>query len=522
MDEHKLLEKMLRLEKKGELQDYQPDGGEREEQSDANVGSRNSPDGIIQSWLDQFRWKKNDELVALLWDQKTGPATGAAGSNASSSFVDLTQRCAMQVLLERQGEDYLKRILQQRSNEFLHQEEWRRLHPMDAGEKGPDEISAAGQRLNAPKGQQKDAKGVGGVKQAEIGSEQGQARAQDLKAVVHLPLSHANQSSAWGHMESFVVDRAATVEVNGRHRIQLNRLDLQTQIFIRGKGDPNWSCIDEFEDHYGGPHDTSFATYEGVLLHEQQHVNERTAIYNKHLAAFQSKVSRIEGASSQEALEQYEELFAEFEAKVDREYYEVGEVPARALEWEFYHALYEKETGATGVSRSQARAAGEAQGKKETAEHNASLTMNALASERQGGQRAEEADEELAPAGVREASALLERQPGHEAGGSAPGASSAQGETLSPPRLVALLNQRTLEPTVAPGGPALRFSGSRPLFGLGEQVRVAGAKAGVTLPQHDPSWLAPSAPATSSAAPSSQEDAAGWLNRWWAEGASER
>lgn len=514
MDELKLLEKMLRQRDKGELPDYQ--GTDVEEQQVASC-DRLTQNGLVQAWLDEFRWKKNEELIGLIGD----PA-------GSSSLAYMTQQCAMQVLLEREGEAFVKKLLSQRREEAKKQEEWQRKHD---GEDGQEGFSAGAGREQERRGQpQKDAKGVGGVRKAGQGREEGQARAGDLQAVRQGPVVHSVQTSgAWGHMETSIVDRAAAVESNGRFRINLQNLDLHTQIFIKSRQDPTWSNIEDFEDHYGKPHDTSFATYEGVLLHENQHVEERIAVFNRHLPAFREQVKAIEASTKEEALERYEELYEKFERAVDAEYWAIGEAPARALEWEYYHEAYEQETGARGASRSSARAAGAAQGREESKAQQREMMMNALAGERRV-ERVQDDEEDLAEPehapDARRPRLVLVRSPELDAA-ALPGEGSAEvADAPAPPvkpaerpRLVALLSQRGLDPD--PTREGLRFAGTRPVFGIGEQTRVMGAKAGVTLVR-SPGWL--ESQRGLSTLPSSVEAsgmAVDWLLRWWGEGAEE-
>ncbi len=489
MDELKLLEKMLRDKEKGLLQDFR--GDEYDSSQEVAPDAANSPDGIVQAFLDELRWAKTDELVDLIWDPES-----------QSSVARLYQRTAMQVLLEREGDEFVRRIIREQRQAERREDEWLRGRSMFDQQSG--EFSGAGAMEPRRANVLKDAKGqIGGVKRAGRQVEDGKASARELKAVMNESMVTGSSESAWGHMESWITDRAKAVEKDGVFKVKLEALDLHTKIYIRSKHDAAWSDIEDFEDFYGGPHDTAFATYEGVLLHESQHEKERTDVFLAHLAKFRDQVEHIEAESEEEAIERYMELFEQFEREQDEEYFEIGEIPARTIEWEYYHAQYEEATGARGVSRSSARSAGAKLGKEETAKAQESMMMAARASDRP---------------------AVGNRTRGRRVGGAAPSRAVGTGSKIlqysgdgrwssegDRPKLLGTI--RDTAARLSGGG----FSGSRPVFGVGSDTRITGAKVGVPLPSVA-NWL-DSTRASEEHGSAEAEGAVRWLRQWWASGA---
>lgn len=506
MDELKLLERLLTQRDEGELQDYQ--GELDEERSAATAGQRNSAswDGVVQACLDQLRWRKTEEVIGLVWEP-----------SARSSLAYMRQRCAMQVVMERKGEQFLHRLLREQRKVHGRDLTWLDSHDIDPTQVEIGLYSAGAWRME----EQRDAPGKD-AKRAE-GGERTPGHGATKAATRKEPLVTGANNTAYGHMETWITDRARAREQDGHFRVGLEQLDLHTQVQIRGRQDAAWSPIEDFEEHYGGDHDTSFATYDGVLLHENQHVEERTQVFNKYLPWLRDHVSHIEAETEQEAFQKYEEIYEEFERKVDTEYFTIGEVPARALEWEYYHAAYEQETGERGVSRGAARAAGAAQGKKETARQLDGMQLMAQASERSGprpvsARRASGGVGVERPGGAERASSVFG---GPSAPGGRPTGRSGAGTAAPRPRLVALLQDGRLRRNAVDD--ALRFGGTRPVFALDAEARVSGAKVGVPVAE-DARWARRPARRTASAtqrgvAPSAA--AADWVLKWWRDGADD-
>ncbi len=502
MDELKLLERMLIQREQGELQDYRGDLEEERSGRKSGRGGR-SWDGVVQGCLDQLRCRKTEDVIGLVWEP-----------TSRSSFAYMRQRCAMQVVMERKGDKFLRRLVKEQRNTQGSDLSWLDAHNVDAAQVEIGLFSAGAWRMEEQRDAPgKDSKRADGRDRAKgpKGASKGAARRE--------PLVTGASNTAYGHMETWISDRARAREQDGLYRVSVEQLDVHTQVQIRSRHDPAWSPIEEFEDHYGGEHDTSFATYDGVLLHENQHVEERIEVFNKYLPWFRDQVAHIEAETEQEALEKYEEAYEAFERRVDSEYFTIGEVPARALEWEFYHALYEKETGAHGVSRGAARSAGAAQGKKETARQAEGMTMMALASERPGGFRSVKPHGASGGVGVQKGG--VPRRAALVFGSSADPSGRSRGDDGGAlrPRVVALLQDAQLRRSGADA--TLRFGGTRPVFAVGTQARVAGAKVGVTVAERA-AWAMP--PKGSGALPRAagqSTDAAAWVLRWWSRGADD-
>ncbi len=255
---------------------------------------------------------------------------------------------------------------------------------------GPERSTAGGHISAAPPAREehKDTAGPepGGQRKEAVARETpakaaAAAKEQGVKRrVVEEALAAERGGSVNGHVSYWVGDEAELVPGDNGFSLKLHKLDLHTRVHVRDPGDPGFSSIEEFGPYFGGPFDTGFAEFSGILLHEQQHVSELSGAWEALWPAFQAQVEGIRSGSPEEAEAAYREAFEEFDSELFRAYFSSGEVEARAREWAHYHQEYEKRVGkpegAPG-SAAKAESEGKAHGEKETVKAQAAAKMAA-------------------------------------------------------------------------------------------------------------------------------------------------
>ena len=130
---------------------------------------------------------------------------------------------------------------------------------------------------------------------------------------------------------------------NGDCAINLSRADLTTEIRIwpRESG-PYYSPLLEFASYYGSGYDPKFNVYEGVMKHEEQHVQEALASYEALIGTFRGEVAAIANPSAVAAEQLYQEAWKRFQDAFRKDFMASGEDPARKAEWRHYHQCFEQ------------------------------------------------------------------------------------------------------------------------------------------------------------------------------------
>ena len=123
--------------------------------------------------------------------------------------------------------------------------------------------------------------------------------------------------------------------------IELGSTDLHTSIDIQPRGTKYYSPIAAFVEDYGRGYHPKFNTYEGVIAHERQHVDEAESAYALTVGAFEREVAAIREEGAAEAEHAFDSSFRRFERALDDAFQSSGEALARGAEWDFYHREFE-------------------------------------------------------------------------------------------------------------------------------------------------------------------------------------
>lgn len=125
-------------------------------------------------------------------------------------------------------------------------------------------------------------------------------------------------------------------------KVRLNVETFDTFAYVTINANNTYNDISEFKDYYENnlPYDESFNTEQGVIVHEQMHVEEYRAAYKTLRPAFLQDIANIRADSAGEAARLARARFEKF--KTDFRRLTRSEHSATNAEWDYYRKAYEE------------------------------------------------------------------------------------------------------------------------------------------------------------------------------------